>query len=636
MSEAWLGAARWLLHAALGGGLLLLLTWLAVRRVRQPARQQRLAEWGTVASLVLAVLCLAPSWLVIPLPMKPAEDITPVAEARQEPQTRDEKVVPDAEVPPPAGPDWLAVAGDQPAPAEAVQPPAASPAPPQIHEETQETEKVAGSPRLTPETLLAALVCLYFAGAVWFLARLVLGYRRLARVLAVAEEAPEEVRRLFEEMVPSSWRPRLLVSHLVRVPLSCGVLRPTVLLPASLCHGDAGPRLRWVLAHELAHIRRRDAVVCLLFGVAQVVYYFVPWLWWLRRQVRLCQEHVADAAAVVESGPPEDYAEFLLAWSAAPALPAGATGVSGHTSDLFRRITMLVKSPIPIEERCPRRLSLLAGVCLLSLAIVGAGIGLRAVAAPAPAPKDDKKDEVKKDKDVTKDKKDADKKDKDDPPADKKDPDKKDRPRQPDLLPDIDELMKRLPANMPEEQRKLMRQQMEQMRKMMEQMRKQMPGGGFPGGLPGLPGGVVPAFPQFPQFPGGNGFNPFGRQQEPRLGVRLDRPSDTLVDQLDLPKGQGLIVEEVMGDSAAAKAGLKKHDILLELDGKPVPNNVQEFARIVKEIKPDTKVDAVVLRKTRKEAVKGITLPKAKEAPQPGNFGGFGGRFGNAGVFGGF
>src|SRR5262249_59824276 len=102
MSEAWLGAARWLLHAALGGGLLLLLTWLAVRRVRQPARQQRLAEWGTVASLVLAVLCLAPSWLVVPPPVEPAEEITPAAEARPERRTRDAKGPPRAAVPPPA------------------------------------------------------------------------------------------------------------------------------------------------------------------------------------------------------------------------------------------------------------------------------------------------------------------------------------------------------------------------------------------------------------------------------------------------------------------------------------------------------------------------------------------------------
>src|SRR5207244_13124744 len=53
-----------------------------------------------------------------------------------------------------------------------------------------------------------------------------------------------------------------------------------------------------------------------------------------------------------------------------------------------------------------------------------------------------------------------------------------------------------------------------------------------------------------------------------RLGIHVDKPSATLTDQLDLPKGQGLVIAQVVTDSAAAKAGLKANDILLEVDGK--------------------------------------------------------------------
>src|SRR5438477_10652655 len=57
----------WLLHSAVGGGFLLLLVWLVMRFLRQPARQQRLGEAGLVAALLLAGLVLAPSWLYVPL-----------------------------------------------------------------------------------------------------------------------------------------------------------------------------------------------------------------------------------------------------------------------------------------------------------------------------------------------------------------------------------------------------------------------------------------------------------------------------------------------------------------------------------------------------------------------------------------
>src|SRR5439155_26906636 len=96
------------------------------------------------------------------------------------------------------------------------------------------------------------------------------------------------------------------------------------------------------------------------------------------------------------------------------------------------------------------------------------------------------------------------------------------------------------------------------------------------------------------------GIDPFGNQADARLGVLVTKPSSTLVEQLDLPRGQGLSVEEVHADSAAAKGGLKAHDILLELNGKPVPDDVREFAQIVQDIKAKTPVDAVVMRKGKK------------------------------------
>src|SRR5262249_22971070 len=93
-------------------------------------------------------------------------------------------------------------------------------------------------------------------------------------------------------------------------------------------------------------------------------------------------------------------------------------------------------------------------------------------------------------------------------------------------------------------------------------------------------------------FVPGNNF--FGRavmsQHEARLRAQVRRPSQTLVEQLDLPKEQGQVLEEVGANSAAAKAGLKKHDILLELNGKPVSSKPEEFRKMLKEVKANTPV----------------------------------------------
>ena len=63
MSWSWATPGSWLLHSAAGGGLLLLLTWALLHCFSQPARRQRLAEWGVGAALLLAVLSLGPPWL---------------------------------------------------------------------------------------------------------------------------------------------------------------------------------------------------------------------------------------------------------------------------------------------------------------------------------------------------------------------------------------------------------------------------------------------------------------------------------------------------------------------------------------------------------------------------------------------
>src|SRR5262249_26022269 len=125
------------------------------------------------------------------------------------------------------------------------------------------------------------------------------------------------------------------------------------------------------------------------FGLAQAVFFFVPWFWWLRRQVRLCQEYIADAAAAAQGVAPDEYAAFLVSLAKSPAAPLGAAGLR-NSSDLFRRVNMLLQNPMRVQAACPRRWSLVAAGALLGAAVLFSGVGLRADDA------DDVKKEEKK------------------------------------------------------------------------------------------------------------------------------------------------------------------------------------------------------------------------------------------------
>ena len=97
-----------------------------------------------------------------------------------------------------------------------------------------------------------------------------------------------------------------------------------------------------------------------------------------------------------------------------------------------------------------------------------------------------------------------------------------------------------------------------------------------------------------------------------RLGARVEKPTDALTAQLDLPNWQGLVCIDVPADSVAGKAGIRPHDILFEVNGKAVPNDVLQFIETLKDVKPDQAVDIVVLRKGKKETIKSVKLPASK------------------------
>ena len=216
-------------------------------------------------------------------------------------------------------------------------------------------------------------------------------------------------------------------------------------------------------------------------------------------------------------------------------------------------------------------------VGLLSGAVLLSGVGLKA----APVPKEEpKKEEPKKDA------------------PKKEEPKKDDTP----AIPGIPNLKELLPPDTPPEVAEMFKKQMEQLDEMMKRMQQQ--GGGIIIN-PGMQGAW------------GGGFGLPGRHDavKGRMGALVKTPDATLVEQLDLPKNQGLVIGEVKADSPAAKAGIKANDILLELDGKPVSNEPKEFAKMLDAIKPNTPVDAVVMRKGKKETLKGLSMPKAPKAP---------------------
>jgi len=230
------------------------------------------------------------------------------------------------------------------------------------------------------------IVGVYLVGvaiaAGWWL----VGIAGLARLLWTSQPAPTRCRELLTEISAGRGnRVRLLVSRRLSQPFASAWGRAVIVLPENLC-GDE-QTLRWCLAHEWAHVDGHDFRSWLLAGLAKVLFFYQPLLWWLRRQLRLCQDFVADSQAARQAPQVEDYAEFLTARAAGRLHPA-VVGLSMgcRKSEIYRRVIMLLNNE-SLESRTPRLWTVSVTVAALLLVGVVAAVSLvpRAVAEEKPA-----------------------------------------------------------------------------------------------------------------------------------------------------------------------------------------------------------------------------------------------------------
>ncbi len=147
-------------------------------------------------------------------------------------------------------------------------------------------------------------------------------------------------------------------SDRISTPFAFGLLRPRIYLPTGLPEED----LPWVLAHEHAHIRRRDTCRKALGLLLLAVYWFQPlcWLGWRAfcRDLELaCDERATEGLTLTER---KAYALALLRCSA----PVGVIGAAGFGEKPIRvRIRTILQ-----KRSQPRWVSLLLGTaCALLL-----------------------------------------------------------------------------------------------------------------------------------------------------------------------------------------------------------------------------------------------------------------------------
>ncbi len=328
-----------LLRASWQGGLLIAAAWLLVRF--RPALPPRLACWiWRLADLKLIVALVWAAPLLLPL-------LPPPVEPRSLPQ------VP---APPPDLSPMIA-GGLEPVPSLA-------------------GEITAPPPTPRPSLAAAAMLVWLFGviGGIAMAARGWLAAERLRRSCSPIDRP--DLRDAASELagVLGLRRvPELRAGPAVARPMLVGAFRPAILLPAAMLDDPRSiARLRPILAHELAHVRRRDLLWVGLAGLVRALFFVHPLVWLAHREALLAREAACDALALGASGVrPSEYGRILLDIAAGgperPARWAAALGMAGSASSLRRRLIAMKTTHQPSHRR-------LLSWAIVLLALGAAGI----------------------------------------------------------------------------------------------------------------------------------------------------------------------------------------------------------------------------------------------------------------------
>lgn len=229
------------------------------------------------------------------------------------------------------------------------------------------------APNLIPIILLALWCCGCACVLIVWLAR----WRRVAAILRSAEPLCSGREAAILRRLDASLR--IVSSGAQLEPGVFGVWRPVLFWPAGISERLSDSQIEAILAHEVAHVRRRDNLAAAIHMLVEALFWFHPLVWWIGARLVEERENACDQEVLRLANDAEGYAEGILTICEhclqAPLLCA--SGVNG--ADLKKRIQSIVAHDVGHDLGWPRKLL----IAVAGVAAIAVPIGVGVMNAPA-------------------------------------------------------------------------------------------------------------------------------------------------------------------------------------------------------------------------------------------------------------
>ena len=226
--------------------------------------------------------------------------------------------------------------------------------------------------------------------SLFLLGRLGLALGRLVATVFVSEPAPRAIRERVDYWARKLSCRRAVsvrISDAVESPTATGYFRGIILLPPQVLDEFSAADLEVVLIHEISHIKRGDDWARLGEYLLAAVFFCLPAVHWLIRQIDLQREIACDDLVLSQTGRPQEYARTLTRLAEMSARVRRielAPGAMITRKQIFARFTMILNGKKQRDSRLATR-GLTGAFTVLAAALLLVGQQLPAVALPGEA-----------------------------------------------------------------------------------------------------------------------------------------------------------------------------------------------------------------------------------------------------------
>ncbi len=201
--------------------------------------------------------------------------------------------------------------------------------------------------------LATILVTLYGLFLLYRIGQFIRAWRRTKMIVqsAITFESSGPVEAIIKKCQSAIGvhRVRILCSTSVPVPITVGILNPSIILPERLLHHIDEEVLTTAIGHELVHVSRRDYLANLVYELIYLPLSFHPAVALIRRRIKQTRELCCDEAVATKLLRAETYARSLVRLIGSTPLGrrlAADTSIGITESDnLEVRIMSLLKTP---------------------------------------------------------------------------------------------------------------------------------------------------------------------------------------------------------------------------------------------------------------------------------------------------